>query len=381
MKKEASLNEKVGILGGGQLGRMMIQAALEYKLHLSILDPSNTAPASTYAHRFVQGSLTDAATVIEFGKDCDIISIEIENVSTEGLAALEAEGKMVRPSASLISLVQDKSRQKQFYAAHGYPTADFLLVSGRDAIRSAAWDYPFVNKLATAGYDGRGVQVINNKSDLEKAFDTAGIIERFVPFEKEIAVIVARNPSGQVKCFPAVEMVFHPVHNLVEYLISPADIHPDIAKEAASLATRLATELQLEGLLAVEMFVTKESKVLINEIAPRPHNSGHHTIRACGTSQFEQHLRAILDLPLGDTSLLCPAAMVNLLGEAGYQGDAVYQGITSLLEIEGAYPHLYGKKETRPFRKMGHVTIIDKDRQQLIEKVEKVRKAMKIISH
>lgn len=380
MKKHFYRNLRLGIVGGGQLGRMLIQAAVDYNLHIRVLDPAAEAPARAYAHHFTQGSLTDYDTVMAFGQEADVLTIEIENVNVDALEALQAAGKTVYPDPATIRMIQDKREQKQFFETHGFPTSPFRLTENQAEVAALADWLPAVQKLGKAGYDGRGVQVLRQTSDLEKAFDAPGLVERFVDFEKEIAVLVARNPQGEVVTYPLVEMVFHPEHNLVEYLMAPAALSAEIEQNARSIATRLVSQLEYVGLMAIEMFVDKQGAVLINEIAPRPHNSGHHTIRANATSQYEQHLRAILGLPLGATRQICPAAMVNLLGADGHTGTATYEGIDVLLAIPEAYPHIYGKAETKPYRKMGHVTLLDESIDGLKAKVKAVRESIKVIS-
>jgi len=373
-------NLKIGVLGGGQLGRMMIQSSLDFNLDIRIMDPDPAAPCQQIASKFVAGSITEKESVLSFGRECDIITIEIENVNTEALKILAAEGKKVYPQPEIIEMIQDKSRQKLFYQEHGFPTSEFVLTKDRAELDQHVSFLPAVHKLAREGYDGRGVQKIFSTEDLQKGFDAPGVLEKFVDFEKEIAVITARTPSGKVTSFPVVELAFHPEKNLVEYLFSPADLPSHIVEKASKLAVDLTEKLGIAGLLAVEMFVTKSGEILINEIAPRPHNSGHHTIEANATSQFEQHLRAILDLPLGDTKAYASAAMVNLLGEDGYTGDAIYQGVEELLALEDVHIHLYGKKITKPFRKMGHVTLVDQDVNRLKQKAEMVKQTLKIIA-
>jgi 5-(carboxyamino)imidazole ribonucleotide synthase len=367
----------IGVLGGGQLGRMLIQAGINLDLNFQVLDPDAQAPCAGIA-RFTQGKLTDYETVMAFGKTCDIITIEIENVNTKALIDLEKAGKKVFPQPAVIELIQDKRVQKQFFADNQIPTAPFVLVNNKEAVAKHEDYLPAVNKLGKEGYDGRGVQVIKTKDDLNKAFDAPGLLEKWIPFEKEIAVIVSRNALGEVAVYPAVEMVFHPEANLVEYLFSPAQIEKEIAQQAEAIARKVITSLNMIGLLAVEMFVTKEGEVLVNEVAPRPHNSGHQTIEGNITSQYEQHLRAILNLPMGSTALLAPSAMVNLLGEEGFTGSARYEGLEEVLKAEGVYVHLYGKKTTKPFRKMGHVTIVDKDLNSLKKKANFVKQTLKV---
>lgn len=370
-------NYKLGVLGGGQLGRMLIQSGLDWNINFSILDPDAAAPCSQIAE-FTHGKLTDYQTVIDFGKSCDRITIEIENVNVSALKDLEKAGKKVFPQPHLIELIQDKRKQKQFYKEHQIPTAEFILVENREEVKANKAFLPAVNKLGKEGYDGRGVQILRSENDLEKAFDSPGLLEKLIDFEKEIAVIVARNERGEIKSFPAVEMVFHPEANLVEYLFSPAQISAQVEQQAQHIAQDLISKLKLTGILAVEMFVTKDQKVLVNEVAPRPHNSGHQTIEANYTSQYQQHLRAILNLELGDTRVRIPSAMVNLLGEEGFSGMAVYEGLEEVLKTEGVYVHLYGKKLTKPFRKMGHVTIVDADIESLKKKVNFVKQHLKV---
>lgn len=374
------INAKLGILGGGQLGRMLIQSAIDFNIEVHILDPDPNAPCKDIAAHFTQGALTDFDTVYAFGKNCDIISIEIENVNTEALKQLQKEGKKVFPQPEVIALIQDKRKQKQFYKEKGIPTADFVLTENRAEVAALLDRLPAVHKLGKEGYDGRGVKVLRTESDLGEAFDKPGILEELIDFEKEIAVIVARNEAGQVTTFPTVELVFHPEHNLVEYLFSPASISEALEKQAQMIATQIITSLDMIGLLAVEMFVTKDGKVLVNEIAPRPHNSGHQSIEGNITSQFEQHLRAIFNMPLGATDIVIPSAMINLLGEDNYTGLAKYDGLEAVLQIKGAHIHLYGKKLTKPFRKMGHITLVNQDTEELKAQAKFVKDNLKVIA-
>jgi len=371
---------KLGILGGGRLGRMLIQACTNFDLHSSVLDKDPNAPCSLLASSFKPGDITDFDTVYAFGKTVDMLTIEIENVNVEALKKLEQEGLTVYPQPAIIDIIKDKRRQKMFYREHGIPTADFVLVDNREAIKQHMDFLPAFNKLGTGGYDGGGVQRIRNEEDIDKGFDAPGLLETLVDFACEISVIAARNSKGEVSVFPAVECVFHPEHNLVDYLFAPSEVSAEIEEKAESIARQVIASFGLVGLLAVEMFVTRDGEVLVNEVAPRPHNSGHQTINANITSQYEQHLRAILGLPLGATDIILPSAMVNLLGEAGYTGPAKYEGLDDLLAIEGASIFLYGKKETRPQRKMGHVTIVDQNADELKRKVEEVKKVIKVIS-
>lgn len=367
----------IGILGGGQLGRMLIQAGINLDLNFQVLDPDPQAPCASIA-RFTAGKLTDYETVMAFGKNCDVITIEIENVNTKALADLEKAGKKVFPQPHIIELIQDKRVQKKFFHDNGIPTAPFILVNNKADVIQQTDFLPAVNKLGKEGYDGRGVQIIKTKTDLDKAFDAPGLLEKLIPFEKEIAVIVSCNADGEVAIYPPVEMVFHPEANLVEYLFSPAQLQPEISQQAQAIASNVIKRLNMIGLLAVEMFVTKEGTILVNEVAPRPHNSGHQTIEGNVTSQYEQHLRAILNLPAGSTAMLAPSAMVNLLGEEGFTGSARYEGLEAVLKTEGVHVHLYGKKITKPFRKMGHVTIVDADPIRVKKKVNFVKETLKV---
>lgn len=368
----------LGIIGGGQLGRMVIQSAINYNVDIHILDPDPNAPCKDIAAKFVQGKLTDFDAVYNFGKDCDVITIEIEHVNTEALTQLEKEGKKVFPQPHIIKLIQDKREQKQFYLKNNISTAEFILTDSKAEVQRHLDFLPAVNKLGKEGYDGRGVQVILDEADMQKAFEAPSLLEKLVDFEKEIAVIVARNERGEMTAFPPVECVFHPVANLVEFLFSPAEISGSISAQAIETAQSVIQKLDMVGLLAVEMFVTREGKILVNEIAPRPHNSGHHTIEANFTSQFEQHLRSVMNMPLGDTGIRSAAAMVNLLGEDGYTGEAMVEGLDEALSEKGIYIHLYGKKITKPFRKMGHVTILEENIEELKNKAKKYKDRIKI---
>ncbi|MGR3809451.1 5-(carboxyamino)imidazole ribonucleotide synthase [Jiulongibacter sp. NS-SX5] len=375
-----STEKKLGILGGGQLGRMLIQSAIDFDIHIKAIDPDPSAPCKYIAHEFVVGNFRDYQTVMDFAEDCDIITIEIENVNLEALEDLEKQGKKVFPQPSILRKIKNKRVQKAFYQEHKLPTSDFVLTDTKEAVKECGLELPFVNKLGEGGYDGKGVQIIRIESDFDKAFVEPSLVEKLIDFEKELAVVVARSESGEMKTFPVVEMVFHPEANLVEYLFAPAKISQEIEEKASKLAIETASAFGIVGLLAVEMFLTKEGEILINEVAPRPHNSGHHTLRANFVSQFEQHLRAILGLPLGNTEAVAPSAMVNLLGEDGHTGPAQYEGMDEVLEVSGVHPFLYGKAMTKPFRKMGHVSIVDSDFDKLEEKVNFVKNTLKVVS-
>ncbi len=371
---------KLGILGGGQLGRMLIQQAINYNVTIKVLDPDREAPCRKLCDEFNVGSLGDYETVYNFGKKVDLLTIEIEKVNVDALEQLEKEGVMIYPQSRIIRLIQDKGLQKQFFKENDIPTAEFQVISSPEQLKESRIPFPYIQKLRKDGYDGKGVYKVIDESYLDKAFTAPSLIERWVDFQKEIAVIVARNENGEVKAFPLVEMEFNPQANLVEFLISPSTLPFEVHQEAESIAIRIAETLKIVGLLAVEMFLDKNGRILVNELAPRPHNSGHQSIEGNVVSQFEQHLRAIFNQPLGDTTYLSNAIMVNVLGEAGFEGPAVYQGIEKILKCPGVYVHLYGKALTKPFRKMGHVTIVDNDREKAIEKARFVQQTLKVIS-
>ena len=371
---------KLGILGGGQLGRMIIQEAINYNVTTLVLDPDAHAPCKHICNQFTVGSISDYDSVYNFGKKADIITIEIEKVNIEALEQLEKEGKLVFPQARVIRLIQDKGIQKQFFKENDIPTAPFQLVSNKKELINPNFPFPYMLKQRKDGYDGKGVMKMESNADLDKAFDSPSLIEELVDFEKEIAIIVARNSNGDMKTFPMVEMEFNAEANLVEFLISPSTYPDDLQLKAEEIAKKVALALNITGILAVEMFITKNGDILVNELAPRPHNSGHQTIEGNFVSQFEQHLRAIYNLPLGDTRSRSNAVMINLLGEKGHEGVAVYEGLEKIMALDGVYVHLYGKKYTKPFRKMGHVTIIDQNREQAIEKANLVKNTLKVIS-
>jgi 5-(carboxyamino)imidazole ribonucleotide synthase len=371
---------KLGILGGGQLGRMLIQQAINYNITVKVLDPDREAPCRKLCDEFVVGSLSDYDTVYKFGKKVDLLTIEIEKVNVDALEQLEKEGVLVYPQPRIIRLIQDKGLQKQFFKQNDIPTAEFQVISSAEQLKNSHIPFPYIQKLRRDGYDGRGVYKVKDESYLAGAFTEPSLIERWVDFEKELGVIVARNENGDVSTFPLVEMEFNPDANLVEFLISPSTLPFDVHEQAKVIAEKIAEDLNIVGLLAVEMFLTKDGKILVNELAPRPHNSGHQSIEGNVVSQFEQHLRAIFNQPLGDTSTISNAIMINVLGEAGHEGPAVYQGIEKILKCPGVYVHLYGKALTKPFRKMGHVTIVDADREKAIEKARYVQETLKVIS-
>ena len=380
-----SSNFTLGILGGGQLGKMLLTETRKFDITTKVLDPSADAPCRIACNTFVQGALTDFDTVYNFGKDVDVLTIEIENVNVDALKKLQSEGVKVYPSPQTIELIQNKATQKQFYANDNIPTAPFhrfeSLTNLQQAVANEQITLPFVWKSARFGYDGNGVKIVRQLPDLSLLPEGECIAENLVPFAKELAVIVARNVSGEATTYPVVEMEFHPEANQVEYVLCPARISEEIAQKARAIAVQVAQAFQVVGLLAVELFLTAEGEVLVNEVAPRPHNSGHYSIEAAYTNQFEQHLRAILDLPLGNTNSKVAGVMVNLVGAEGYQGDVIYENIEQILAMQGVTPHIYGKRETRPFRKMGHVTIVNKDIEKARTIAEKVKQTIKVISH
>ncbi len=363
---------------------MLLAKTQEWDIRTHVLDPSENAPARVGCHSFEQGDLQDFDTVYAFGKKVDVLTIEIENVNVDALEKLEEEGIRVYPRPSALKTIKNKARQKEFYRSHGIPTSAFHTFENKNELREIISktdiQTPFVWKAAEGGYDGRGVQIVRNEGEMDALPDVPGLIEDLVPFEKEIAVIVARTPSGASACFPLVEMDFHPTANLVEYVFAPSALSQQKQERAKEIALNVAEKLNHVGLLAVEMFVYGEFGVLVNEVAPRVHNSGHLTIEGNVCSQFEQHLRAILGLPLGDTSLLRPAVMINLNGEEGFEGPVYYDGMESVLRMESVYVHLYGKAETRPFRKMGHLTILDETPEKARAKAKEVKERIKAIS-
>lgn len=373
---------KLGILGGGQLGKMLCIAAQPWHLPIWILDKDKNFPAGKVCHNFIEGDFKNYDDVLNFGRQVDVLTIEIEHVNTEALHQLVKEGIQVHPAPTQLDIIKDKGAQKEFYAKHQIPTAPFQLLDDQAAILAAIdkgeLAYPFVQKSRKAGYDGKGVAIIRSEDDLPKIMDVPSMVEEMADIDKELAVQVALSTNGEMKAFPVVEMEFHPTANLVEFLLCPARISAEVKKQITALALDVAKAFNLCGLLSIEFFLNKSGEIWVNEVAPRPHNSGHHTIEGLLTSQFQQHLRAVLGLPLGDTSILEPAVMINLLGEDGHTGQAVYHGIPESLQLKGTYLHIYGKSITKPFRKMGHATVLDTDINQAIERARKVREYLKI---
>ncbi len=375
---------KLGVLGGGQLGKMMLTETRRYDIYTRVMDPSSEAPARLASNEFVQGSLTDYDKVIEFGQGLDVLTIEIENVNVDALEQLEQDGIKVFPQPRALRIIQNKADQKEYYRENGLPTSAFFTFENKaemlEGLTEGNWAPPFVWKAATGGYDGFGVNIVRNEEQIAELPDQPGLIEAFVPFDKELAVIVARNEQGETVAYPVVEMEFHPTANQVEYVLCPASVNPEIEQKAKELAVKTIEAYDLVGLLAVEMFLDKNGEVFINEVAPRTHNSGHLTIESNFTSQFEQHVRAVTGMPLGDTQLRLPAVMANLVGAAEHAGPVQYDGYERLLQMPGVYIHLYGKSTTRPFRKMGHVTVTHQDRQEARKAAEAAKDGIRVIS-
>ncbi len=375
---------KLGIICGGQLGRMLGLAASNWDISTYVLDATENCPASKSCDVHVLGHHMDYEAVYNFGKKVDMLTFEIEHVNLEALRKLKAEGLAIYPDPELLAIIQDKGLQKQFYAKHDIPTSPFALYSSKEDIKGAIEEgkiqFPFVQKSRAAGYDGKGVSVILKPDDLDKLMDTPSMVENAVDIEKELSVIVARNKSGETKCYPIVDMVFNQEANLVDYLLCPADVSEAIEYKCQQIALNIAEKLDLAGLLAVELFLDKQGNILVNECAPRTHNSGHHTIESNYTSQFEQQLRAILNFPLGDTKIKTPAVMVNVIGEEGHQGPVYYQGFEKVVSISGAHPHIYGKAVTKPFRKMGHITVLGDTVEEAIAKAKEIKQTIKVIT-
>ena len=384
MKDYFSSNFKLGVLGGGQLGRMLLAETQKFDIHTSILDSSPEAPCAQLCNEFHQGNLLDFETVYNFGKQVDLLTIEIENINIDALDRLEREGLSIYPTPKSIRIIQNKATQKNFYKDKNIPTAPYshyaYLEELKHSFHNSIIEFPFVWKAARFGYDGTGVKIVRTFEDIENLPQGECIVEKLIPFKNELAVIVARNSNGEVTSYPVVEMEFHPEANQVEYVICPARIEENIAKKAREIALKVADAFDFVGLLAVEMFQTEEDEILVNEVAPRTHNSGHYSIEASYTNQFEQHLRSILNLPLGNTDNKVAGIMVNLVGAEGHTGEVVYENIDKILQIDGVTPHIYGKKITKPFRKMGHVTIVNKDIDEARKVAQQVKKIIKVIS-
>lgn len=375
---------KLGILGGGQLGKMLLAETRKFDIQTYILDPSKDAPCQFGAHYFEIGNLLDFDTVYNFGKKVDVLTIEIENVNLDALDQLEAQGKKVFPSPKTLRNIQSKITQKNLYLGNQIPSANAKTFKNKSElvaeVLKGTLTYPCVWKQDRFGYDGYGVKILKSEKDITDLPETPCLIEEMIPFKNELAVIVVRSVSGEVKTYPVVEMEFHPEANQVEYVICPARIDEKVAQKAQEIALKVSKSFNHIGLLAVEMFQTENDEILVNEVAPRPHNSGHYSIEASYTSQFENHLRAILDLPLGNTASKVAGIMVNLVGAEGFSGQVVYENIEKIMAIDGVTPHIYGKRETRPFRKMGHVTIVNEDMMEARRIAEVVKNSIRVIS-
>jgi len=384
MQHKNRLDHKIGILGGGQLGKMLAIEAANWHLPIYILDQDHQFPAVPYAPFFQAGDFKNFDDVVQFGKKVDILTIEIEQINVDALFYLEKEGVKVYPKPSTVQVIQDKGLQKMFYKERDIPTAEFQLFNDekeiKEALKNKQIAFPFVQKSRKDGYDGKGVVVVSNENDLINLLDCPSIIEERINIETEISIIVARSASGELLHYEPVEQHFNQAANLVSYLICPAELDKSTLSKMNEIASLIAIDLDLVGLLAIEFFLDTNNDIFVNEVAPRPHNSGHHTQNSCETSQFEQHLRAILDLPLGSTRQHSIGAMVNIIGEPGYAGKTNYVGIEECLKIVGVHLHLYGKLETRPFRKMGHINIADKDRKKVLENIEKIKSTLRVIS-
>lgn len=384
MKNCFSTGFKIGILGGGQLGKMLIQAASAWDIDIYVLDPTDDCPASKLATKFVKGDFKDYESVYNFGKLVDLITIEIEHVNTDALLRLKEEGTTIYPDPQTLKIIQDKGKQKNFFKDNNLKSANYKIYQDHEAILSdieeGKLNLPFVQKVCLFGYDGRGVQLVNSKKDLDNLLKGQSIVEDLVDIGKELSVIVCRNKFGEIKTYDPFEMEFNKNANIVEYLISPARIEKNSRQIAIDLAENTIKAFELVGILAVEMFLDKDHNILINEVAPRPHNSGHHTIETALTSQYEQHIRAIMGLPLGSTDLMINSVMVNILGEDGFSGNVVYEGLDKCMKLDGVKVHIYGKKQTKPFRKMGHVTIIDKNIDNALKKADIVKHTLRAVS-
>ena len=370
---------KAGILGGGQLGRMLLQAAANYPVETYLMENDPGCPAAHLCHHFTRGDITNFDEVYKFGTGLDALTIEIESVNEEALMKLEAEGVKIYPKPAALKTIKNKITQKQFYKDNGIPTCDFIITQQANELVGHLDFLPAMHKTGTGGYDGRGVQLINSKEDLGLAFDGPALLEKLVQIKKEIAIIIAVNDQGESAMYPSVDMVFDNRLNLLEYQISPAELPEKVLWKAEAVARKVVSDLKSPGIFAVELFIDNDDNVFVNETAPRVHNSGHHTIEASFSSQFDMIWRIILGYPLGNTSGILPAAIVNLLGADGYSGEVFYEGLTEILKIDNVFVHIYGKKETRPGRKMGHITILSREKQELIHQANRIKQTVKVI--
>ncbi|GGK55926.1 MULTISPECIES: 5-(carboxyamino)imidazole ribonucleotide synthase [Flavobacteriaceae] len=381
MKNYFSSDFKLGVLGGGQLGKMLLTETHKFDIYTAILDGAADAPCAQICNEFHQGNLLDFDTVYNFGKKVDLLTIEIEHVNIDALLKLEQEGLEVYPQPSVLQSIQHKGKQKDFFVKNNIPTSPHKRFSSLNELKKEGLKFPFVWKSAQFGYDGTGVKIVKNQDDLNVLADTDCIVEDLIPFKNELAVIVARNKSGEIRTYPVVEMEFHPEANQVEYVVCPARISNEVAEKATNVALKVAASFKHIGLLAVELFQTEDDKILVNEVAPRTHNSGHYSIEASYTNQFEQHVRSILNLPLGSTASKVAGIMVNLVGAEGFSGDVIYENMEKILNMDGVTPHIYGKKQTRPFRKMGHVTIVNNNLDEARKIAENVKNTIRVVSY
>jgi 5-(carboxyamino)imidazole ribonucleotide synthase len=371
---------KVGILGGGQLGRMLCQAAANYPVEVHVMENDPDCPAAHLCHRFTKGNIKDAEEVYQFGKSLDALTIEIESVNEDALEKLEAEGVKTYPHASALKIIKNKISQKQFYKEQAIPSSAFVVTENLKDLYAHLDFIPAVHKIATGGYDGRGVQMINTKEDFNRGFDAPSVLEKAISIHKEIAQIIAVNDKGETALYPAVDMIFDPLFHVLDYQISPADLTKEVLWRAEAIALKVVKALKSPGIFAVELFIDKKNEVYLNETAPRVHNSGHHTIEGNYSSQFDMLWRIILGYPLGNPSAISPAAMVNLLGAEGYEGEVCYEGLNDALKMDNVFVHIYGKKQTRPGRKMGHITLLSKEKADLAHSAHKIRQILKVNS-
>ena len=371
---------KTGILGGGQLGRMLLQAAANYPVETFVMENDSTCPAAHLCHHFIKGNITNFDDVYNFGKGLNALTIEIESVNEDALLQLESEGVKIYPKPSALKIIKNKILQKQFYKDNEIPTSDFVITQNLSDLNQHINFLPAVHKIGMGGYDGRGVQVMQTKEDITKGFNDPAVLEKMVTIKKEISIIIAVDDKGESAMYPAVDMVFDSRLNLLEYQISPADLPEKILWKAEAVARKVVTDLKSPGIFAVELFIDINDSVFVNETAPRVHNSGHHTIEANYSSQFDMLWRIMLGYPLGNTAHILPAAIVNLLGAEGYSGEAVYEGLDDILKIENVFVHIYGKKETRPGRKMGHITILSKEKQELVHQANRIKQTVRVTS-
>lgn len=370
---------RLGILGGGQLGRMFIQEAINYNIHVHIMDDNENAPSAASANSFTKGDINNYDDVMAFGKTLDTLTVEIENVNVQALYDLEKMGVKVFPQPRVLEIIKDKGIQKEFYKNNNIPTSDFELLDANPNKEALIEKLPFVQKMRTGGYDGKGVEVMKDRSDLDNLFQTPSVVEELIPFSKELSVIVSRNEQGETAVYPTVECEFNEV-NLVEFLFSPAQVSKETEEKATALAIDVINKLEMVGILAVEFFLCENGDLLVNEVAPRPHNSGHHTIECNITSQFEQHMRSVLNLPLGSTDITQAGVMLNLLGSEGFEGQAVYEGLNDLISNKGVHIHLYGKEITKPNRKMGHITIACNTMDEAIDTAKRIKNRIRVVA-